>query len=318
MSQLNILEDLKSSIYLIAGDASPRKFYRYLNQKGKILVYCKKDKKNNLEKYVKINNFLLNQKIRVPKTFNKAIKKNFIVIEDLGDKSLKSLLRKTNNTKLFNQIIDYLIKLQKVKIIKSIPKYSYITLQKELNLFFDWYLPEFFNQKKIFKIRSEINKALKPFLLEINKQNNFFVHRDFHLENLIMTKKGIAMIDTQDAVIGHQAYDLASLIDDVRIKLPINLQNKLLKFYYSKSNLKGEKYQNLKNDFDILSVQRNLKILGIFVRLSKRDNKSTYLKYLPYTWSLINRRLKNPFFKNFRLLLNNHVKIKKLKKIDTL
>ena len=63
MSQLNILEDLKSNIYLIAGDASPRKFYKYLNQKGKILVYCKKDKKNNLEKYVKVNNFLLNQKI---------------------------------------------------------------------------------------------------------------------------------------------------------------------------------------------------------------------------------------------------------------
>jgi len=251
MSQLNILEDLKSSIYLIAGDASPRKFYRYLNQKGKILVYCKKDKKNNLEKYVKINNFLLNQKIRVPKTLNKAIKKNFIVIEDLGDKSLKSLLRKTNNTKLFNQIIDYLIKLQKVKIIKSIPKYSYAVLQKELNLFFDWYLPEFFNQKKISKIRSEINKALKPFLLKINKQNNFFVHRDFHLENLIMTKKGIAMIDTQDAVIGHQAYDLASLIDDVRIRISEKEQNKIFQYYLKKNKQLDE---NFIRDYNILTI----------------------------------------------------------------
>ena len=291
MSQLNILEDLKSSIYLIAGDASPRKFYRYLNQKGKILVYCKKDKKNNLEKYVKINNFLLNQKIRVPKTFNKAIKKNFIVIEDLGDKSLKSLLRKTNNTKLFNQIIDYLIKLQKVKIIKSIPKYSYAVLQKELNLFFDWYLPEFFNQKKISKIRSEINKALKPFLLEINKQNNFFVHRDFHLENLIMTKKGIAMIDTQDAVIGHQAYDLASLIDDVRIRISEKEQNKIFQ-YYLKKNKQLDK--NFIRDYHILTIQRLLKILGIFLRLYRRDNKKKYLKYLSNTWKLIDKRMKHP------------------------
>jgi len=291
MSQLNILEDLKSSIYLIAGDASPRKFYRYLNQKGKILVYCKKDKKNNLEKYVKINNFLLNQKIRVPKTLNKAIKKNFIVIEDLGDKSLKSLLKKTNNTKLFNEIIDYLIKLQKVKIIKSIPKYSYAVLQKELNLFFDWYLPEFFNKKKISKIRSEINKALKPFLLQIKKQNNFFVHRDFHLENLIMTKKGIAMIDTQDAVIGHQAYDLASLIDDVRIRISEKEQNKIFQ-YYLKKNKQLDK--NFIRDYHILTIQRLLKILGIFLRLYRRDNKKKYLKYLRNTWRLIDKRMKHP------------------------
>jgi len=291
MSQLNILEDSKSSIYLIAGDASPRKFYRYLNQKGKILVYCKKDKKNNLEKYVKINNFLLNQKIRVPKTLNKAIKKNFIVIEDLGDKSLKSLLKKTNNTKLFNEIIDYLIKLQKVKIIKSIPKYSYAVLQKELNLFFDWYLPEFFNKKKISKIKSEINKALKPFLLQIKKQNNFFVHRDFHLENLIMTKKGIAMIDTQDAVIGHQAYDLASLIDDVRIRISEKEQNKIFQ-YYLKKNKQLDK--NFIRDYHILTIQRLLKILGIFLRLYRRDNKKKYLKYLRNTWRLIDKRMKHP------------------------
>ena len=134
----------------------------------------------------------------------------------------------------------------------------------------------------------------------------------------MINKKAFGLIDSQDAIIGNPLYDVASLIDDVRIKLPINLQNKLLKYYYSNSKLKREQFQNLKNDFDILSVQRNLKILGIFVRLSKRDNKSYYLKYLPYTWSLIYRRLKNPIFNNFRLLFNKHVKIKRLKKFNTL
>ena len=134
----------------------------------------------------------------------------------------------------------------------------------------------------------------------------------------MINKKAFGLIDSQDAIIGNPLYDVVSLIDDVRIKLPINLQNKLLKFYHLESKLKREKFYNLKNDYDILSVQRNLKILGIFVRLSKRDNKSNYLKYLPHTWSLINRRLKNPIFKNFRLLLNQNVKIKKLKKINIL
>ena len=152
---------------------------------------------------------------------------------------------------------------------------------------------------------------------------NYIFRRHFFLKLsrkaiLHSVKKAFGLIDSQDAIIGNPLYDVASLIDDVRIKLPINLQNKLLKYYYSNSKLKKELFQNLKNDFDILSVQRNLKILGIFVRLSKRDNKSSYLKYIPYTWSLINRRLKNPIFKDFRLLFNKHVKIKRLKKFDTL
>ena len=126
------------------------------------------------------------------------------------------------------------------------------------------------------------------------------------------------MIDSQDAIIGNPLYDVASLIDDVRIKLPNKLQNDLLKFYHFNSKLKKESYQNLKNDYDILSIQRNLKILGIFVRLCKRDNKPTYLKFLPHTWRLIDRRLKNPIFKKFKLLLNKHLKIKKLKKINNL
>ena len=135
---------------------------------------------------------------------------------------------------------------------------------------------------------------------------------------MINKKKIIGLIDSQDAIIGNPLYDLASLIDDVRLKLPANLQNKLLKFYYLKSKLKKEKFQNLKNDYDIMSVQRNLKILGIFVRLFKRDNKSHYLKYLPYTWVLIERRFKNPIFKKLNFLFKKHLDIKSLKKVSIL
>ena len=77
----------------------------------------------------------------------------------------------------------------------------------------------------------------------------------------MINKKIFGLIDSQDAIIGNPLYDVVSLIDDVRIKLPKNLQNNLLKYYYLKSKLKKENYQNLKNDFDILSVQRNFKIL---------------------------------------------------------
>jgi hypothetical protein len=90
----------------------------------------------------------------------------------------------------------------------------------------------------------------------------------------------------------------------------------LFKYYYKNSKHKKEKIEKLKNDFDILSVQRNLKILGIFARLCKRDNKPIYLKFLPYTWLLIERRLKNPVFKNLNRLMQKHLPIKKLKRLN--
>ena len=163
-------------------------------------------------------------------------------------------------------------------------------------------------------MKKELTKVYKKLYFK----NTVFVHRDFHASNIMVDKKKLGLIDSQDAIIGNPLYDLASLIDDVRIKLPSNLQERLFNFYYSKSKLKKEQYKNLKNDFEILSVQRNLKILGIFVRLFKRDGKPDYLKYLPYTWYLIEKRLKNPVFNNLNLIIKKHLNIQKIKKIKNL
>ena len=137
MLKLNILEKLKSEIFLIAGDASPRKFFRFKNNKKHILVYCNKDKKNNLEKYIKINNFLIKNRIKVPKTIKKDLKNNHIIIEDLGDNLLKKIIKnKKKRIYNFKKIIEELIKLQKIKRNKQIPYYSLKLFTKELSLFY--------------------------------------------------------------------------------------------------------------------------------------------------------------------------------------
>ena len=100
--------------------------------------------------------------------------------------------------------------------------------------------------------------------------------------------------------------------------MPKNLQNNLFKHYIQKSKFRVKDQSYLKNDFDILSVQRNLKILGIFVRLSKRDNKINYLKYLPYTWLLIERRMKNPIFNKLNLLFKKYLPLNKLRKLQSI
>ena len=101
----------------------------------------------------------------------------------------------------------------------------------------------------------------------------------------------IGVIDSQDALIGNKAYDLASLIDDVRFKTSNAFKNKIYNYYIGEQ--KDLKKNKFKNDFEILSVLRNLKIIGIFTRLSKRDGKKNYLKFIPYAWKLINLRINN-------------------------
>ncbi len=318
---------MKYKLKKISGDASFREFYRLKkNNKTSIIVSAKKEKFKNLAVYAVINNILNNNRINAPKLLSNHYKNDMIEISDLGEKSFYDhVISKKNKLNSYKLLIKLLIKMQNIKVKKlykfekfkiKIPNYTLSNLHKESDLFFDWYLKYFIKNKKISKIkkilRSELNKAYK----KLNYKNNTFVHRDFHISNVMINKNKLGIIDSQDAIIGNPLYDVSSLIDDVRIKLSNKLQNQLLDFYHKNSKLKIDHVEKLKNDFDILSIQRNLKILGIFVRLYKRDNKDNYLKFLPYTWTLIEKRLQNPALKNLKLLFYKHLSIKKLKKLN--
>jgi len=311
----------------ISGDASFREFYRLKkNNKTSIIVSAKKDKYKNLIVYSAINNILNSNKIHAPRLISDHYRNNMIEISDLGKESFYDFITsRKNKLNEYKSLIKLIIKLQKIKIKKiykigkfeiKLSKYSSNQLHKESDLFFDWYLKYSLKKKKISKIKKKLRTELNKVYKKLNFKNDTFVHRDFHVSNIMIGKKKLGVIDSQDAIIGNPLYDVASLIDDVRIKLPQDLQNNLFNFYYKNSKYKKEKIEKLKNDFDILSVQRNLKILGIFVRLSKRDNKLNYLKYLPYTWLLIERRMKNPIFDELNTLFKKHLPLKKLKKLQ--
>ena len=307
----------------ISGDASFREFYRLKKgKKSSIIVKSDKEKFKNLITYIVVNNILKKHSIKVPKLISNHYKNDIIEISDLGEKSFYDFIKKKKN-KLgdYKKLIKIIVKLQRIKLKKkyrfgkfmvSFQNYTVKNLHKESDLFFDWYLKHYLNITNLHNVKKVLKKELNKIYKKLYFKNETFVHRDFHASNVMLKKSRLGLIDSQDAIKGNPLYDVASLIDDVRIKLPLNLQIKLFKFYHLNSNLRKKAYNKLKNDFDILSVQRNLKILGIFVRLHIRDGKSNYLKYLPYTWSLIERRLKNPIFKKFNYLLKKYIKIKKL------
>ena len=114
----------------------------------------------------------------------------------------------------------------------------------------------------------------------------------------------MGVIDSQDALIGNKAYDLASLIDDVRFKTNGMFKDKIYR-YYLKLNKKRVNENILLSDFEILSILRNMKIIGIFTRLAMRDKKNQYLKLIPYAWKLIELRIANDMkFSELKSLLD--------------
>ena len=302
-----------NNLIKLSGDASFRKFYR---SDKSVIVFCQKEKRSNLLIYDAINKVLIKNKIKAPKLLKQKYKKNFLEIEDLGDVSIYKKLKKKKIKKLkyYKKIILLLYKLQKIKTKKiktfnntnyTIPKYSNDKLFKESKLFLDWYIKKVIKKENQKMIKNKLENIIKILLKKIKNKNNIFVHRDFHVSNLMEYRKKIALIDNQDALYGNSAYDLASLIDDVRIKTSKSLKEKIFKYFLKQNKLINKK--DFKNDFDILSVLRNIKIIGIFTRLSSRDKKYYYLKLIPNAWKLIEYRINNnAVFKDLKLLLDKN------------
>ena len=305
---------LSKSLKKLKGDASLRTFFRNKKKESSsIIVYANKNKRSNLLIYDSINQILLKNNILAPKLLSENYSKNYIEIEDFGDQTIFNLLKKSRTNKLviFKRIIRLLNKLQlirqrKIKDFKKknykIPNYHPKILLEEAKLFSDWYVDQYSVKSKKLIFKKKFIKVVKNLIKKLHYKNVTFVHRDFHVSNLMMVKNEIALIDTQDALIGNKAYDLASLIDDVRFKTSNDIKKKLFN-YYLKSQKKINKL-HIKNDFEIISVLRNLKIIGIFKRLAVRDKKKKYLKLIPNAWNLIKLRSKNnDKFKNLNELL---------------
>ncbi len=302
-----------SKLKKLTGDASFRNFYR---GKKNILVHCEKNKKSNLLEYDAVNKILIKKNILAPKLISQNYKNNYIEIEDFGDLTVfKKFKKKSTNKKIYyKKILNLLVKITNIKIkyqktfLKTnykVPNYSLKKLLDESNLFLDWYLPKYVKSEKNKILKVKFNKIFKKLLNNIYFKNKVFVHRDFHISNIMITKKGLGLIDSQDAVYGNIAYDLASLIDDVRFKTDKKIKNFIFNEFINRN--KHLDLKKFKNDFDILSVLRNLKIIGIFTRLSVRDKKNKYLKLIPHAWELIEyRTLNNPIFKDLNYLLSKN------------
>lgn len=282
----------KDSISVLSADASFRQYYRATKSDTSYAVMDCPPEKENLESFLLITEKLKNAKLNVPEIFEVDREKGFLVMTDLGDNLYSKKLNDETVYCLYTDALEAIVKMQtKVDCseLKDFDKYY----EEENNLFVDWFLKK--------HLKTELDAALeKEITLEFNKINSIiksipktFVHRDYHSRNLLITDtNNPGIIDYQDAVIGPVTYDLVSLLKDCYVSWNDGLIEDMLESFFNR--MKSNTINNISDFrywFEITGLQRHIKAIGIFSRLNYRDNKNSYLKDIPRTYTYIKKVL---------------------------
>jgi aminoglycoside/choline kinase family phosphotransferase len=271
-------DDADFVISKASDDASFRRYFRIERSNTTFIAMDAPPTKEDSAPFVQIATLLRNNKIHAPKIIEADLTQGFLLIEDLGSTTFLQALNHTFNLDLYKSAIDELIKIQAINPKnQDLKQYDDKLLNTEMQLLIDWYLDKNLNKNQQAQLHHIFN------MLTDNALNSpqVFVHRDYHARNLMLSPANtLAVIDFQDAVIGSYTYDLCSLLKDAYFELKSTDIQTLLAYFYKQANIQIN-FKEFEKEFDLMGLQRHLKILGIFKRLSIRDGKHQYLEDIP-------------------------------------
>jgi aminoglycoside/choline kinase family phosphotransferase len=309
----------------LANDASFRRYDRVsFNEKITVLMDAHPEFEDT-RPFVAIAEFLLQNDLNAPNIYAKDFEKGFLLLEDLGDRLFKHVLENEpeREFELYKNAVDELIKLNACTTPDQlsygsgeykIPTYDTDLLLVEIALFTDWYYPAVTGQRLSFAKREEFISLWRNVLHKVGTSKECLVLRDYHAENLLdLGDSKVGQLDFQDAVIGHSAYDLVSLLQDSRRDATPETEEKLITYFARKLNRNEAEFREY---YAVLGAQRSVKIIGIFARLCVRDGKCKYLKIMPRMWDLLERCLEHPALIDVKAWLdketpnNRHVTMK--------
>ncbi len=241
--------------------------------------------------FVKIAQLLLEAGLNVPKIVAQDIKQGFLLISDLGNDTYLSALNKDNAQKLYTDATDALIKMQLASQtggfqINTLPTYDSALLQREMQLFPDWYISKHLGITLTAEQEAVLQNTFSVLIENILAQGQVTVHRDYHSRNLMVTaEQNPGVLDFQDAVHGAITYDLVSLLKDAYIEWDEEQIIDWAVRYWQPAKKAGlpvpDDFSEFYRDFEWMGAQRHIKVLGIFARLYHRDGKDGYLKDMP-------------------------------------
>lgn len=297
----------------LAGDASFRRYDRIsLNEKKAVLMDAPPEFEDT-RPFVAVAKHLKKNNLCAPEILASDFENGFLLLEDLGDNLFKTILESEpkRELELYDCAVNELVKINALPVHKSLTyqgrhhslvPYGEALLLDEIDLFIDWYYPAL-TGKRLPHTKREVFRSLwKKVLSRLGEPDECLVLRDYHAENLLETKDGsIGLIDFQDAVNGHSAYDLVSLLQDARRDVSPTVEEEMIrKFIRALGRDEGQFIEQ----YAILGAQRNVKIIGIFARLFLRDGKDNYLSLQPRVWGLLERCLEHPVLAEIKAWLD--------------
>ncbi len=273
------------AITVASADASFRKYYRLTQANKSFLLMDSSLEKESLKPFLDVTERLTQVGVAVPKIYEQNLELSYLIIEDFGNTHLLNILNESNFKQLYKKAIDEIITMQKADA-KGLPLYDKAFLHFEMDLMQEWYL-----EKHLARSLTQEQKELLADSLDaisnsvLTQPQGLFVHRDYHSRNIMLRENSsLGIIDYQDAMSGAILYDLVSLLKDCYIAFNRESIIELVLYFKERTGVDVSDAEFIKW-FDFMGMQRHIKVLGIFARLSLRDGKDGYLKDIPLTLS---------------------------------
>ncbi len=277
----------EATLSVASADASFRRYFRIHHQGKTMIAMDAPPEKENSRPFIDITQRLLNASVHVPTIFKQSLEQGFLVLSDLGSTPYLDQLNAKSADTLYSDAIDALIKIQQADST-DLAVYNTDLLQTEMQLMPDWFLNTHLQLTLTTKQQQIISNTFDALTKAVLEQPQVFVHRDYHSRNLMLTTQhNPGIIDYQDAVLGPLTYDLVSLLRDCYIAWPNHKVEQWALAY--RDQAVNSCIMDAVDDatfirwFDLMGLQRHIKVLGIFARLYHRDGKENYLNDLPLT-----------------------------------
>ena len=295
-----------------SADASFRRYFRITDAKNTYIVMDAPPEKEDCKPFIHIAKILFDFGLNVPQILQQDLEQGFLLLSDLGDTVFLSELNNNTVDEMYTSAMQSLLLIQKNNN-PDLPAYDENLLANELALFPDWYLEKHLQVKLSASQKDVLQQTFDMLIKNSLAQPQVCVHRDYHSRNLMVNKADSAapgVIDFQDAVIGAVTYDLVSLLKDCYINWPRQKIEAWVKYYHAEAESLGiinaVSFETFLRWFDLMGLQRHLKVAGIFSRLKYRDGKTGYLKDIPrtmdYVFDVVERY---PEFKPLQKLLSD-------------
>jgi aminoglycoside/choline kinase family phosphotransferase len=290
-----------AEIVPLAGDASFRRYFRVVHGDRTAVLMDAPPPHEDPRPFVAVAEWLIGRGLSAPQILARDLDKGLLLLGDFGSARLRETLDDDPDRErdLYEIATQVLVHLHAHPPMEGLKPHGLEQWLSELELFTEWYCPAVGTQVDVESYRAAWHSVLEP--IANDGLGPVTVLRDYHAENIMLVagRQGIShlgLLDFQDALAGHPAYDLASVLEDARRDVPPAIERAMIDQYKAATG-QGEPFERA---YWGLAAQRNTRILGVFTRLWKRDNKPSYRRFQPRMWGLLERDLAQPHLKPVR------------------